>query len=132
MHARTIIHVVTIGIEASNGSMVFISFKIFFLIKFFHNWDYFQGTNYCYDHEKCETFSSKFKTAQNFCSKIWDESFEVQAENSSMCISFEFDENELNPNKRVALFYQTNNADLFKCGKLKLLPYFLALITLII
>jgi hypothetical protein len=48
-----------------------------------------------------------------------------------MCTSFEFDENELNPNKRVALFYQTNNADLFKCGKLKLLPYFLALITLI-
>ena len=60
--------------------------------------------NYCPEHEKCETFEQKFKTAKNFCSKIWDESFTV-VDDPQNCISFEFQETS-NPNQKAAKFYE--------------------------
>ncbi len=65
------------------------------------------NTNFCPNHEKCETFSKKFKTAENFCNKIWDDAFKVTAsENNEQCFTFNLKSGQINPNKNAAkLFY---------------------------
>jgi folate receptor len=72
------------------------------------NWNkgfrWINRTNYCPEHERCDTFKNKFKTAENFCSSIWDSSFEVEND-SKKCITFEFDLATKNPNEQVAKYY---------------------------
>ena len=57
--------------------------------------------NFCPEQEKCVTYREKFKTAENFCSSIWDGSFIV--ENTDKCFSFDFEKS--NPNKATAEYY---------------------------
>jgi folate receptor len=74
------------------------------------NWNkgfrWINRTNYCPEHERCVTFKNKFKTAENFCSSIWDNSFEVEKD-PKKCITFEFelDSYTKNPNQKVAEYY---------------------------
>ena len=50
-----------------------------------------------------------YGTAENFCSKIWDESFYVpNGKNADQCMSFSFDETKPNPNKNAHDFYVKN------------------------
>ena len=46
-----------------------------------------------------------FKSAENFCSKVWDDSFKVVPDNQK-CFTFEFDAAKENPNKAVAEYYE--------------------------
>jgi folate receptor len=78
------------------------------------NWNvgfkWINGTNFCPQHEKCDTFENKFKNANNFCSKIWDESFQV--EDTSNCVTFQFENASYNPNKQVNDFYAIKNSQI--------------------
>jgi folate receptor len=51
-------------------------------------------SNFCPDHEPCQTFRDKFKSANNFCNKVWDQSFEVTS--SPQCIKFDLQDEETN------------------------------------
>ena len=64
-----------------------------------------QSVNYCRDQDKCVTIKEKFQTAQNFCQKIWDDSFEI-VNDDKKCFTFEFEQNKPNPNKEVAEYYE--------------------------
>ena len=65
--------------------------------------------NTCPAKEKCITFKEMYGTAENFCSKIWDESFYVpNGKNADQCMSFSFDETKPNPNKKAHDFYVKN------------------------
>ena len=59
------------------------------------------GINTCYEQDKCRTFKEVFSNAKNFCSSVWDESFEMT--DSDNCYSFDF-ENQ-NPNEKSARYY---------------------------
>ena len=49
-----------------------------------------------------------FKNAQDFCQRVWDDSFEVVSENNEKnnCFTFSFKEGDANPNDKVATFYE--------------------------
>lgn len=61
--------------------------------------------NFCPAYEKCETFKMKFKTASNFCNRIWDDEFKVS--NSSQCITFNVKSGGSNEAVATEIFHQT-------------------------
>ncbi|GAB1602882.1 folate receptor gamma-like, partial [Argonauta hians] len=63
------------------------------------NWT--TGENTCPTGSKCRKFSEVFKTANNFCEKVWDHSWKVVS--NKLCFVLWFDENKENPNYAVAL-----------------------------
>lgn len=48
-----------------------------------------------------------FKSAEDFCSRIFDESFKVAPDDKN-CFTFSFDKDKPNPNKLVAEYYENN------------------------
>ncbi len=62
--------------------------------------------NECPSYESCETFKTKFGNSNNFCNRIWDESFEVT--NSLKCISFNGKSNEIISQR---IYHDTNDCN---------------------
>ncbi|KAG8232640.1 hypothetical protein J437_LFUL012600 [Ladona fulva] len=62
------------------------------------------GQNTCPEGAKCRTFLEVFETAENFCRKVWDESWEPVPDEEP-CMRLWFDGEKGNPNERVAQYH---------------------------
>nr|CAD7410602.1 unnamed protein product [Timema poppensis] len=65
------------------------------------NFKWAGGTNQCHPGSECRSFQDTFETAENFCHKVWDESWEVTPDELA-CMRIWFDGSEGNPNDNVA------------------------------
>nr|CAD7432166.1 unnamed protein product [Timema monikensis] len=65
------------------------------------NFKWAGGTNQCHPGSECRTFQETFETAENFCHKVWDESWEVTPDELA-CMRIWFDGSKGNPNDNVA------------------------------
>nr|XP_045593691.1 folate receptor beta-like [Procambarus clarkii] len=61
-------------------------------------------TNYCPVNSTCQTFKEIYRTARNFCEKVWDNAWKY-AEPTTPCMHLQFNQSAINPNDAVALHY---------------------------
>nr|XP_045601829.1 folate receptor beta-like [Procambarus clarkii] len=61
-------------------------------------------TNYCPVNSTCQTFKKIYRTARNFCEKVWDNAWKY-AEPTTPCMHLQFNQSAINPNDAVALHY---------------------------
>ncbi|XP_046676565.1 LOW QUALITY PROTEIN: folate receptor beta-like [Homalodisca vitripennis] len=59
------------------------------------------GTNKCLPGSECRTFRQVYRTADNFCQKVWDDAWKVMKD-SEACMRLWFDGSGGNPNDNVA------------------------------
>ena len=78
------------------------------------NWNkgfsWIENVNYCREQNKCVKIKEMFKSSENFCSKVWDDSFVIVKNTSDKCFSFDFDPAK-NPNKEAAEFYKNKKGN---------------------
>lgn len=68
------------------------------------NFKWSKDGNSCLPGTECKTYEDIFKTAENFCQKIWDDAFQVKNDDEP-CMRLWFDGNLGNPNDKVAKYY---------------------------
>ncbi|XP_067143349.1 folate receptor gamma-like [Centruroides vittatus] len=94
------------------------------------NWSlkfkFIKGVNHCPNNTKCETFEEVFKTAKNFCEKVWDHSWKYTE--SGGCMRIWFNGSAGNPNRRVAEVYVDQLLSSSSCNCCSLLLILLLLV----
>lgn len=67
------------------------------------NFIWINGHNTCPEGSQCRTFAEIYGTAENFCKKVWDHSWEPVSDDQP-CMRLWFDGEKGNPNTRVAQY----------------------------
>ncbi|XDV33328.1 hypothetical protein PO909_003764 [Leuciscus waleckii] len=74
-------------------------------------WDWSTGTNRCPEGSQCRLWTEIFSSAQDMCEKIWSNSYKFTTlrRDSGRCMQMWFE--GTNPNKKVAEYYLTGDAE---------------------